>query len=250
MSEEVIINDEVLLQHICNYEPLYKKSNPGYKSVLQKENCWQSVYKNLKLPVAAVKARFKSLREKYRREIAIENSLSRSGAGLNIRPHWPLMSFFKFMNEDTTGRETTSNFLSDIEDNTNTQEIYVVENIDSPSDINNYIIGDGDSSASQSNISIIEDKPTTVTQTRNKRKKQISNNTEEGEVDSILTTVSKAISCINETPKKRNKVENFSIYLVSELEAFPPIDAELFMDEVVNNLIKYKQELRQRDNLY
>ncbi|KAJ8966796.1 hypothetical protein NQ314_003292 [Rhamnusium bicolor] len=132
------------------------------------------------------------------------------------------MSFFKFINDDTTGRETTSNFLSDIEDNTNTQEIYVVENIDSPSDINNYIIGDGDSSASQSNISIIEDKATTLTRTRNKRKKQISN-TEEEEVDSILTTVSKAISCISESPKKRDKVENFSIYLVSELEAFPPI---------------------------
>ncbi|KAJ8931881.1 hypothetical protein NQ314_015147 [Rhamnusium bicolor] len=155
-----------------------------------------------------------SLREKYRRKIAIENTFSRSGAGLNIRPHWPLMSFFKFMNEDT-GRETTSKILSDVDDNTqeiynsevidNTQEIYVTENIDSPSDINNYVIGDGDSLAHQSNINIIEDMPTTVT--RNKRKKQISENTEEEEeeVDSVLATVLRAVSSIAETPKKKNK---------------------------------------------
>ncbi|KAJ8931880.1 hypothetical protein NQ314_015146 [Rhamnusium bicolor] len=136
---------------------------------------------------------------------------------------------------------TISNIILDIDDNI--QEIYVVENIDSPSDINNNIIGNGDSSTSQSNIN----KPTTVT--RNKRRKQTSKNTDEEEVDSVLATVLRAVSRVAETPKKKNKVENFSNYLLSELEGFQASDAELFMDEVVNSLIKFKQELRERDNV-
>lgn len=41
------INDEFLLQCIANYKPLYDKSDKGYKSVIQKENCWASVARSL-----------------------------------------------------------------------------------------------------------------------------------------------------------------------------------------------------------
>ncbi|KAF5278934.1 hypothetical protein FQR65_LT15479 [Abscondita terminalis] len=99
------INDEFLLQCVSNYQPLYDKNHIGYKSCLQKENCWQSVARSLSTDVATVKARFKALREKYRRELQIEERLRRSGAPASTRPAWNLMSFFKFMNSRDDSRD-------------------------------------------------------------------------------------------------------------------------------------------------
>lgn len=42
------INDEFLLQCVSNYKPLYDKNDKGYKSNIQKENCWASVARSLR----------------------------------------------------------------------------------------------------------------------------------------------------------------------------------------------------------
>lgn len=41
------INEEFLLQCVANYKPLYDKTDKGYKSVIQKDNCWASVARSL-----------------------------------------------------------------------------------------------------------------------------------------------------------------------------------------------------------
>lgn len=46
-SQGCQINDEFLLQCVSNYKPLYDKTDKGYKSILQKENCWASVARSL-----------------------------------------------------------------------------------------------------------------------------------------------------------------------------------------------------------
>ncbi|XP_044744280.1 uncharacterized protein LOC123306371 [Coccinella septempunctata] len=105
------IDDEALLQCISNFKPLYDKKDKGYKSNLQKENCWISICNTLGCTVMEAKARFKSLREKYRREVLIKEKLERSGAPSNSRPVWPLMSFFHSLykcSEEAT-KETISN---------------------------------------------------------------------------------------------------------------------------------------------
>ncbi|XP_030758056.1 uncharacterized protein LOC115883787 [Sitophilus oryzae] len=137
------INDEFLLQCVANYKPLYDKGDKGYKSVIQKENCWASVARSLNTSgkkrycfiiskfmycvnvlVSAVKARFKALREKYRRELIIEEKLKRSGAPASTRPIWPLLSFLKFMYKCGTEqqRATTSNFEVDTVDSETSNE--------------------------------------------------------------------------------------------------------------------------------
>ncbi|KAL1492297.1 hypothetical protein ABEB36_012770 [Hypothenemus hampei] len=50
------------------------KDSSDYKSHLKKENCWQKVATAINVDVAIVKNCFKSLREKYRRELKLEEA--------------------------------------------------------------------------------------------------------------------------------------------------------------------------------
>ncbi|KAK4882290.1 hypothetical protein RN001_005609 [Aquatica leii] len=70
---------------VSDYIHLYDKTDVGYKSLLQRENCWQSVATSLLTDVPTVKARFKALREKYRREVLLEDKLARSGSSRNLK---------------------------------------------------------------------------------------------------------------------------------------------------------------------
>ncbi|KAL1493658.1 hypothetical protein ABEB36_009356 [Hypothenemus hampei] len=97
-------SDEFLLQRIIDYPALYKKDSPDYKSHLKKENCWQKVATAINVDVAIVKSRFKSLREKYRRELKLEEAATRSGSGSNNRKPWSLKTFFDFMMDGSQHR--------------------------------------------------------------------------------------------------------------------------------------------------
>lgn len=69
------------------------------------------------------------MREKYRREVAIEDKLSRSGAAASGRPTWSLMSFFRFMYQDNEFKQTTSN-LDDTDVEVDTEYEIVEEETD------------------------------------------------------------------------------------------------------------------------
>ncbi|KAK4885193.1 hypothetical protein RN001_001464 [Aquatica leii] len=53
---------------VFNYKPLYDKTDVGYKSLLQRENCWQSVATSLLTDDRCVK-KFNSIQEKEIRKV-------------------------------------------------------------------------------------------------------------------------------------------------------------------------------------
>ncbi|KAF5276220.1 hypothetical protein FQR65_LT04025 [Abscondita terminalis] len=181
--------------------------------------------------VATVKARFKALREKYRRELQIEERLRRSGAPASTRPAWNLMSFFKFMNSRDDSRETISNYANE----TSTVENSVDYTSETLNDHNYY-----------SEVEIHEDLhiPTSsaaVVESSQPKKRKNSHNGSD-DIDNVLKDITDAIRGVNENV---TKYDQFSLYLATELKSLSANNADLLMDHLMMELLKFKAKVRQ-----
>lgn len=276
METKASFSDEIFLQHVSNYRPLYDKSDKGYKSVLQKENCWASIARSLSctgmLPhnphslifniiisficlVSEAKARFKSLREKYRRELQAIEKLERSGAPASARPVWPLMSFFQYMYKcgEESQRQTTSNFPleEDTSHSSQTQPTISEEEITFEIEDEYNFLDNFPSTSSTNNpltpatpISISEPTPKKI---KTKAALQPKNITGElKQIDNVLMDVSTAINNLNTKKIENNldRYELFSKFLASELRNISEPHASILMEELQVVIINYKRELR------
>ncbi|KAK4887377.1 hypothetical protein RN001_003648 [Aquatica leii] len=242
-EHNIKINDQLLLELISSCAPLYDKTAPGYKSLLRKENCWQSISQSMKLPVSTLKARFKSLREKYRREITILKSLERSGAPASARPPWPLMSHFKFMMDHSEPRQTVSNF----EQNTDHQiealelsdsQVFLEDvdidqiSIEYDESVDEQLATVSPAMSPRSNGSEVASTSSDKRSVSSKRKQKTSRKEAVQEIDSVLRDVSNAVTSLVKVPEIKTKLNHFCDYLVAELRDFPLENAEIFMDKM------------------
>ncbi|XP_030758045.1 uncharacterized protein LOC115883774 [Sitophilus oryzae] len=238
------VNDEFLLQCVANYKPLYDKTDKGYKSILQKENCWASVAKSLFCTVPEAKARFKSLREKYRRELQIIEKLGRSGAPASARPVWPLMSFFKYIYKcgEESQRHTTSNIPVQVDESQASQSSSLV-NSDEESIILQFEEEDPNTVASTSTI----DNTRLTAPTPKKRKGKSTMETEIKQIDSVLLDVSTAITNLNSNKKYTDRYELFGQFMASELKNIGEPNASILMEDLQVTIINFTRTLRSTD---
>ncbi|CAG9772262.1 unnamed protein product [Ceutorhynchus assimilis] len=224
METKTSYSDEFFLQCVSNYRPLYDKADKRYKSLLQKENCWASVAKSLSCTVSEAKARFKSLREKYRRELQAIEKLERSGAPASARPVWPLMSFFKFMYKcgEESQMQTTSNFHleEDTSHSSQTQPTISEEEFGIEEEYN---FLDNFPSTNYTNNPPIPATPTSISEPTPKKMKMKA-----------------ALQPKNIT----DRYELFSKFLASELRNISEPHASILMEELQVVIINYKRELR------
>ncbi|XP_031345921.1 uncharacterized protein LOC116174930 [Photinus pyralis] len=233
------INDELLLQCVANYRPLYDKSYEGYKSVLQKENCWRSVADSLNRDVATVKARFKALREKYRREISTEEKLNRSGAPANTRPTWPLMSFFKFLyKSDGQSRQTTTNLPSSSGESSSI-------NSEVETEIITFIDHDYEGCFSPVSNNTWQSEMENTPQRKGKQStKRKCDRSDVVEIDSVLKDVSSSLLSLNNTDNNGTKYEKFGQYVAAELKDMTTSHADEVMDALTLQLVSFKKRIR------
>lgn len=193
------------------------------------------------------KARFKSLREKYRRELLIIEKLERSGAPASSRPVWPLMSFFKFMYK--CGGEQQRSTTSNISQETQSSQA---------SEVSTYNLNDSDEEniviqlEEEENTFQLTEQMANTPSTRVKKHKgkpvpaEASNvNTELKQIDNILVDVSAAINNLN-NPKRGNpdRYDLFSQYMASELKNIGEPHSSILMEEMQMAMIKYKRNIR------
>ncbi|CAH0552465.1 unnamed protein product [Brassicogethes aeneus] len=215
------------------------------------ENCWASVANSLCSTASEVKARFKSLREKYRREVQIREKLERSGAAASTRPVWPLMSFFKFMYKcgEESQRQTTSNIS--LQDTTTTlqasESYYHLTDSDEEENIVVQVVDENNAVESNSNTN---NENLNVPKAKKRKGRSVAETTnlksEIKQIDNVLVDVSAAINNLN-TNKKENtddRYELFSRYMASELKNIGEPHASIVMEELQVTIINYKRELR------
>ncbi|KAL1490306.1 hypothetical protein ABEB36_013022 [Hypothenemus hampei] len=265
MSSHIQFDDELLLSEICNYPALYKKQDPDYKSHIKKAICWDKVSAILKIDVNTAKARFVALREKFRRQLKIEDMKNRNGcAGGRIgNKQWEFMEVFRFMNDGNEPRKTTSNLPleSNFFGTPTGSESEIGRGIASPSTsatsrpLEHYMVflddnesplicsppnGSSYSSPSRNNKKISKKR-------KRKRVDESQNN-----ISTVLTSVSDALVnlAIPASTVEKNwnelRIQKFCQYLQTELEVMKPADADIFIDENLEYLLKFKRNLRNK----
>lgn len=210
--------------------------------------------------VPEVKSRFKALREKYRREIIIEEKLSRSGAPSSSRPTWALMSFFKFMYKcgQEEHRATTSNFLSETEsdiENFDVLEEIIINNEDNNTETSsehNYSqINDVSVNNLRTNIKRFSESVETPTTSKKKKLVNSPKTNEIKMIDNVLNDVSSAIRSINQNVPQQHiddKYDYFSKFLSLELKELGEPHSSILMEQIQIKIINFKSSLRNKNN--
>lgn len=198
-----------------------------------------------------MKARFKALREKYRREVALEEKLQRSGAPASVRPVWPLLSFFKFMN--SCGREEERSTSSNIpEERENQEEDFDIRNAASGSHggevVEEIFLEFGDNPMNDDTMESMGSSSEQPQKT-NTKKRKLETVTKEGQIDDVLLNISSAIKNINEGKESNDRYVNFGKYLASELKSMGEPNASILMEDLQLSLINFKKSLRDSANI-
>ncbi|CAH1100002.1 unnamed protein product [Psylliodes chrysocephalus] len=196
--------------------------------------------------------------------------LQRSGAGSSFTTPWPLMSFFEFMFDHKTPRETSSSVIlerNNIYSPSSIMEAEVVSepsldessmtNLEFDSQINQFNLINDHQEASATppvvnlnrNLEISREMPFTpisVPKRSNKRKKTDNQTENDLDVLGLLGKISNSVEQVTSaSPNTRDKLDDFSSYMISELREFPEESREEFIDETIIRLLQIKRKLRQ-----
>ncbi|KAL1512660.1 hypothetical protein ABEB36_002218 [Hypothenemus hampei] len=213
------------------------------------------------------KARFVALREKFRRQLKIEDMKNRSGCagGRMGNKQWEFMDVFRFMNDGNEPRITTSNLPL--------ESIFFGTPTSSESDNE---IGRGIASPSTSAISrplehymdflddnesqLISSPPDATSYSSpsrsnskvSKKRKRKRVDESQNEISTVLTSVSDALVNLTipaptvEKNGNEPRIQKFCQYLQAELEILKSADADIFMDENLEYLLKFKRNLQNK----
>ncbi|XP_073848771.1 uncharacterized protein isoform X2 [Musca autumnalis] len=118
-----MMENENLIECVRNQPHLWDKRNSLYKDIHFKERTWETISIELCSTALQCKTTWKTLRDKYRRELNANNRPS--GSGATSRKQWPLMETMSFLQSSMESGSTTSNIdesSSDIENTENTHD--------------------------------------------------------------------------------------------------------------------------------
>ncbi|GLV37550.1 hypothetical protein CBL_20362 [Carabus blaptoides fortunei] len=101
--------DERVAEILEDYPVIWDRRCKMFKDVQRKENVFVEIATRLNSSADIVKARYKAIREKYRKEKIKIDQCTRSGAGQMDFEPWHLMKTLKFLDMVQTTRMTISN---------------------------------------------------------------------------------------------------------------------------------------------
>uniref|UniRef100_A0A0K8VTB8 Transcription factor Adf-1 n=1 Tax=Bactrocera latifrons TaxID=174628 RepID=A0A0K8VTB8_BACLA len=97
-----IFEDERLIELVENHEILYNKHCTGYKGAGEKTESWIKIGEELGLTAEECAKRWKSLRERYSRELKLVENND------NYVVEWPLFGAFSFLRQFVKQRQGRS----------------------------------------------------------------------------------------------------------------------------------------------
>ncbi|CAL8362336.1 unnamed protein product [Arctogadus glacialis] len=101
--------EEKLIIAVGSRPILYDQSLYTYRDTTLKDRAWQDVSLEVGETAAECVKRWRSLRDRYRRERVKEKEAQRSGAGADKQPVWRYMAVMGFLAPFLQNRGTTSN---------------------------------------------------------------------------------------------------------------------------------------------
>ncbi|EAT46137.1 AAEL002643-PA [Aedes aegypti] len=104
--------EEKLIVLVKEYPCLYSKGSKEYRNAQKKEHIWMHIAGQLNKTAEQVKARWRSLRDRFgslKRKLAED---SRSGAGGSSSPGWPLYKELLFLGAHMEARPSCSNYAA------------------------------------------------------------------------------------------------------------------------------------------
>ncbi|KAI4461582.1 dynactin subunit [Holotrichia oblita] len=232
-----VMNDEFLLQCICNYRPLYDITDKNYHPRQITENCWEIVSKSMKHSVADCKKRYK---------VSVKNITARKRKKLYYRvvDQQPAVvitiSNLMAMNNDkdiaVDDRNSYSNdhensqscILGNQDDVLDTCEENVTETSLVVNTQNN--IEDYSSQASQSLTSALYDNGN-INNSRTPRKRKSEQDTTI-EMVKVVIDINSTIGRIVKQRNTNNTTATFCQYLESELYNLPKERSDEFIDQI------------------
>ncbi|XP_017780306.1 PREDICTED: uncharacterized protein LOC108565387 [Nicrophorus vespilloides] len=112
--------DDNLASLLQDYPAIWDKRNAGFKDNSKKEYAFKELASILNTTVDVVAARYKALREKYRKEKLKLDVSTRNGSGHMHYRQWHLMPSLKFLDDVQTKRKTVASITKSIMEKSST----------------------------------------------------------------------------------------------------------------------------------
>ncbi|XP_011205564.2 uncharacterized protein LOC105227756 [Bactrocera dorsalis] len=100
------VNDELLIQLVRDHHVLYQKSCLGLTSSSQKADAWFEISEQMGITAEGCSSRWRSLRERYTRELKQAEMLSESNDDASLCVQWPLFNSLSFLRDSVKPRHT------------------------------------------------------------------------------------------------------------------------------------------------
>nr|XP_029724190.1 transcription factor Adf-1-like isoform X2 [Aedes albopictus]XP_029724255.1 transcription factor Adf-1 [Aedes albopictus] len=123
--------DEKIIDFVKGQSILFDKASRSYKNNAHKDRLWQRLASELGMEVDSVTKRWRTLRDRYAREVKRIEELTRSGAEcVEDQETWVLFESLSFLKDHLTRRATTSNYSKEQSSQDNLQEEFLSESFD------------------------------------------------------------------------------------------------------------------------
>ncbi len=100
--------EENLINCVQNYPHLWTVSSKQYKDLRRNDNSWNEIAETLGADAEKCKARWRSLRDTYRKQLT-NAELQKSGAAGGLKRKWQWMEQLSFLRDEMGKRKTKSN---------------------------------------------------------------------------------------------------------------------------------------------
>nr|XP_039260722.1 uncharacterized protein LOC120336973 [Styela clava]XP_039263828.1 uncharacterized protein LOC120339708 [Styela clava] len=105
---------EHLIVEVRERKCLYAVKEAAYRDTIKKGKAWEEVAEALGRSVTDCKTRWRSTKDRYRKEKRRESEATRSGAAAGGYRAWKFMEVLKFLDEHVDFRTTSSNIDEDV----------------------------------------------------------------------------------------------------------------------------------------
>ncbi|XP_073831767.1 transcription factor Adf-1-like [Musca autumnalis] len=99
------MDNENLIECVRGQPHIWNKQDPFYKDINFKERTWETISIELSCTALQCKTRWRTLRDKCKRELKSNNEPS--GSGASPRKPWPLMKSMSFLRRSMESRNTS-----------------------------------------------------------------------------------------------------------------------------------------------
>ncbi|XP_029734461.2 uncharacterized protein LOC115269814 [Aedes albopictus] len=233
--------EEKLILLVKENPCLYAKSAKDYRNVQKKESIWNAIAVELNKTVDQVKARWRSLRDRFGSLARKQADESRSGAGASSSPAWPLYGELLFLATHMEARPTSSNYSQPCSQSSTQQNS---QSEARPPAILEDDLPDHDETAAEEEY----DTPTLSSTPTTSRAKKRKADVVDTQMQHLLETVQERVDGWG---MKRLRHERFALYLAEQLEHLPLQVARSLEVEFVtktNSLIDQYESLQYESN--